>query len=987
MDWAEWASFLEELCGLGSGGEKVYLLIPKTKSELTKEQGKVLADVVNKRLFSSYRSARYQLEKLLTEPARESLPLLYLSAWIARQQEDAHAFWPPFQALVVRNKLSIQTVQQSLAPLISTLWTKAHRELGIYRPQEGYAHVKWPQAHAGLTQEEIQLLARMVASNTGVSDEPPDDLYGEPNEFLQSMRIWLQSESHVSRRLSRLVFGQDGPASVVAELTQKLLLQLWPPKDISTVAASRKRTPPPYVRLDIHPIRLSIVVPAGSVPGYAMLQAHYAANEVELETSYSERSSVTSYKSYECPVAGIPWSSEVTLAGHELPVRMRVVPECPFARGRLGLIMFDPTTGRCVRRWRPNHHYWLLTGVAGAPTWIGKLFTDIETEDAGAVAGLDVTVFSAVGRDIVGEFGRDGSLQVLQEMEEDLNKSTALITLPDYNELLQPELTLSGGLPIAHGRYPVYLHGHSPFLVLRNTSESDISLFLYSRDDTGHESLVASVSLDEVNHSQPVILEPPELTSGFYVIRSESLREPSYFSLTTELPQIPDFRMDVSISLLRADQVANIDDMRHFETRGIELRSWPYARVMFKVSTEAGSYAHFIRMDSDGRRVVRAHDVDLPQTAKWAKIQANAWLAVSKSIEIVLRPYVAPGDWVLEGRRLTAKVRGVDKDTGCVLVVIPDKPWEAPIRETYGKVEVDSQVDVEMPVVPKSGWIVLTDNAYSGAWLFSCIREPQTEYDIEDFQAVHGSTFILPCYLAMVKLADDRVHQMFCLARLAILARHARTPSEDDPLPGNLTGFIGSLQSAAFRTVELASPWRLKQATLEWDDSLSGYGFLTVDDGRFRVYVDPGGPEIKLKWLEDSSPCICGGCGRIMTKRQWDWHRHGNAVTLLPRDFLAKPLVNWPSVMDLVERAILDAIAKQSSSPPRGLDSIWASLQRSFRKRTISRPISPEEWVESVFASWRILFHLVNGEKSDHDWVSVWKSIEEYEDALKNLAI
>lgn len=988
MDWAEWSDYLGELVGLESGGEKVYLLVPKPgRDDLSAKQGEELAHVVHKRLFSIYSSANYQLQKLVREPPKECLPLLYLSAWLARQQEDAHAFWPPFRAAVVRNKLSDQTVQQSLAPLISTLWTKAHRELGIYRPQEGYVHVKWPQAHAGLTKEEIQLLARMVARNTGALDEPPDELYGEPSEFLALLRIWLQSESHVSRRLSRLIFGQDGPASVVAELAQKLLIKLWPPEDISTIAPSGKNLPPPFVRLDLHPIRLSVVVLAGSVPGYAILQANHADNEVQLETSYSERTNITSYKHYEWPVVSIPWSSEVTLTGYELPVRMRVVPECPFGRGRLGLIMFDPTTGRCVRRWRPNNHYWLFTGSADIPSWVGKLFTDIETEDAGPVAGVDVIILSAVGRDIVRELGKDGALQVLQEMEEDLNKSAALITLPDYDELLQPELTFSGGLPIGHGRYPVYLEGHSPLVVVKNIPESGIALSVYSRDDTGHEFLIASASLDGVNYSEPAIFELPALSKGFYVIRSRSLSEPKYLSLTSEPPRTPTPSMHVSIRLLQSDAAISPDDMRHFESVGVETMSWPYAKVMFKVATEAGSHAYPIRMGADGRKVVRAHDIDFPHSAKWARIQANAWLAVSESIELVLRPYVAHDDWVLEDSKLIAHIRGVDTGSGYVLGIIPDKPWEATISESQGKVGAGSQVDIDVPVIPPSGWIILMDSAYSGVWLFSHIGEAGVVYDIKDFQALYCSEFVLPSYLSIVELADTTLYQMCCLVQIAALARQAGIPSKTDPLPENLTSFVHGLQPVAFRTIKLDGAWRHKEATMECMNGLSGDGFLTVDGGRFRVYVDPGGPAIKLTWLERSSPCICGSCGRVMTQEQWFSHRHGNSLTVLRREFDAQPLLDWSSVIELVESSLLDAIAKKSVSAPHGLEFIWASLQDSFRKRNINRPMSPEEWVKAIFASWRNLFYLVNGAKPGHDWASLWKSIEQYGDALTNLAI
>jgi hypothetical protein len=596
-----------------------------------------------------------------------------------------------------------------------------------------------------------------------------------------------------------------------------------------------------------------------------------------------------------------------------------------------------------------------------------------------------VIVLSAVGRDIVREFGKDGALQVLQEMEEDLNKSAALITLPDYDELLQPELTFSGGLPIAHGRYPAYLEGHSPLVVVKNIPENGIALSVYSRDDTGHEFLVSSVSLDGLNHPQPAILELPTLSNGFYVIRG--LSEPTYFSLTSEPPRTPTAGMYVSIRLLQSDESISADDMRHFESAGVETMSWPYAKIMFKVTTEAGSHAYPIRMGADGRKVVRAHDVDLPHSAKWAKIQANAWLAVSESIELVLRPYVAHDDWILEGGKLIAHIRGVDSGTKCALVIIPDKPWEATISESQGKVWAGSQIDIDVPVRSLLGWIVLMDSAYSGAWLFSRIGEADVVYDIEDFQALYRSEFVLPPYLSMVELADTNLYQMCCLTRLAALARQVGIPLRTDPLPKKLASFVHCLQPFAFRAIQLAGAWQHKEATMEYVDGLSGKGFLKVDGGRFRVYVAPDGPSIKLTWLEHSSPCICGSCGRVMTQEQWFSHRHGDSLTLLGREFVAKPLVDWSSVIDLVEHSLLDAIAKNSALAPHGLEIIWASLQDSFRKRNINRPVSPEEWVKAILASWRSLFCLVNGAKPDHDWVSLWRSVEQHGDALTNLAI
>jgi hypothetical protein len=984
VDWAEWKDYLWGLVGLEAGRRKVDLLVPKLgRNDLSEKQGEELALVVHRHLFSSYSSANYQLQKLIDQEAKESLPLLYFSAWLARQQEDAHAFWPPFCESVVRNKLSDQTVQQSLAPLISALWTKAHLELGIYRPQEGRVHVKWPQAHAGLTEGEIQLLSQVLARNIGIPDEPPDELYGEPSEFLALLRIWLQSESHVSRRLKRLIFGQDGPASVVAELAQKLLLESWPPDHISEVAPPVKKVSPPSLRLDLHPVRLSVVVPAGSVPGYAILQAHYESNKIPLDTSYSERTSVTSYKSYEWPVVSIPWSSEVYLVGYESQIRMRVVPECPLSRGQLGLIMFDPVTGRCVRRWRPNHHYWLFARSTNIPTWLDKLFADIETEDAGSVAGIDVIILSAVGRDLIKDLGKDETLHVLREIEEELNKSAALITLPDYGELLQPELTFCGGLPITQGRYFTYVAGHSPIVAVRNISESGVALYVYNRDASGHEFIVASVSLDGENHPDSVILELPPLDDGFYVIRG--LNEPSFFSLTSELPRTADVSMDVTLRLLQSDEAINIDDMRHFESRGIEITSWPYARVMFKVSTEAGSNTYPIRMGSDGKRIIRAHDVDFPQTAKWAKIQANAWLAVSQSIELALRPYVVSGEWSIEGGKLVALVRGVNPGTEFLAISIPERSWDVTVFESHGEVGVDCRIDVDVPVIPTLCWVMLMDSEYSGVWLFSRIGESDVVYNIQDFRKLCSKEFSLPCYLTMVEPTDASLRQMCCLVRLAALAQHAKIPLADQPLSDSLIGFVNGLQPTDLRSIQLDGKWLYKKATMERIDSFSHHGFLEVEGRRFRVYVDPSEQEIRLTWLESSGPCICGSCGQIMTQEQWFSHNDGNSLTLLGREFTAEPLMDWPSVIELVELSLLNAIGKKSVSAPNGLDVIWASLQDSFRKS--NRRMSPKEWVEGIFSSWRNLFYLVNSEESEHDWTSIWRAVEPYNDALTNLEI
>jgi hypothetical protein len=124
-----------------------------------------------------------------------------------------------------------------------------------------------------------------------------------------------------------------------------------------------------------------------------------------------------------------------------------------------------------------------------------------------------------------------------------------------------------------------------------------------------------------------------------------------------------------------------------------------------------------------------------------------------------------------------------------------------------------------------------------------------------------------------------------------------------------------------------------------------------------------------------------------MTQEQWFSHRDGNNLIVLGREFVVQALIDWPSAIDGVEQALLEAVAKQSVFAPHDLDLVWSSLQDSFRNRNISEHISPENWINGTFSSWRKLFDLVNGVKPGCDWVPLWESVEQYGDALVKLFI
>jgi hypothetical protein len=206
MNWDEWSERLSSLVGLGVKDRRILLLPLHDKHELTSDEAGDLKNAVHLSIFNGTVSASRQLRMLAQRPAKYYLPILYLSAWIVRTSDNSRAFWAPFNRAVIRGALEPGTIQQTIAPLITKLWFKAHQDLKIYRPQEGYAHIKWPQAHAGLPSAETDLIADAIMQNVNTSEEPPDELYMEPLEFLGLLRSWLRFEVHVPIRLSRILY-------------------------------------------------------------------------------------------------------------------------------------------------------------------------------------------------------------------------------------------------------------------------------------------------------------------------------------------------------------------------------------------------------------------------------------------------------------------------------------------------------------------------------------------------------------------------------------------------------------------------------------------------------------------------------------------------------------------------------------------------------------------------------------------------------------
>lgn len=979
MGWVEWTDRLSELVGLATDGRRALLLVPKKGADLSEEGGWELADDVHARLFSGRTSCMSELRKLSRAPAIHSLPLLYLSAWLVRQQEDAHSFWPYFKDAVVRGRM--ESVYH-LGPYLTSLWRNMHRDLGIYRPREGYVHIKWPLAHAGLTDGELKLISRAVVGSCGLSEQPPDMLYAEPEEFLSFLRLLLRRESHLPSRLRRLLGEADATAMVVAELSQRLILRSWPPESVRADEAEEGLAiASPYFRFQDNPPRLDLVLPSGKIDRYTSVEIRCDDTEVRLETSHQGLSPTTQYESHEWQIATVPWSRDMLLTGSGIDnVQIPVRPLYPFGDGHSGAMMFDASSGRYIRRWRPNRRFILVTG-AGVPNWAPELFTDIELMSPMSIGGVQLAVLSAIGRDVVTELGYREASILLDRMEEELENSGALVTLPDVNDLIRPEVSLCGGLPLDDDQYPSYLSSGKPDVLVRGIPSEGLTISVFRREDDGRESVVGSVQLSGDTTGPDAVIHLPEIPDGSYVIRGP--HEPTYFRLYSATRENRSAEMHIGLRLLCIDPTIASDDIRHFENGGVRIDAWPGASCWLRMVSEAGALAYRVLVGSDGHRIIRASEFDIPPVSRWIRIDATAWLAKSNTIELAVRPYVPTDGWSVHDGHITATVRGAEQGTEYKLSVLSENPLETPTLWQRGLVGVDMTLREMLPYLPENGWVIITGSESDSIWLVGRIGNPARKYSTKDLQEIYNYGSERQELPTRAELADDTLQQMCCVLRTAELARSARIPRDTSPVPSELISIVmnhGVMDSVPIR---LSSSWNYGSATLEFPTKVAGTALLCVDGERYRVAPVSQRESAQLQFAEPSPPCLCGDCRRLMTQERWHTHRcTKHSLIVLRTRFRAVQVFDWPSIVRGLTGLLRDAVRKPPEKFPARLEPIWAILQKLFRERRIEDTMSPEEWINGTFLAWQELYRLVNGGEATLDWASVWRSIEGFHGVL-----
>ncbi len=980
--WQQWVTTIVALVGIDTAEQEVVLLAPLFgQSDLSESQAQDLADAIHSALFCRGCSPESRLQRLLIEPAQLSLPLLYYSAWMLRNQEHSRAFWSSFCSHVVRERLAQATVQQRLAPLISRLWNNAHLQLSLYRPAEtALVHVKWPHAHAGIVSSDLERLAALLW-RCPIEDGMPSILRKEPHDFLSQVRIMTRDTS-LSRRLTQVIHGPDKFALVIAELARSRLQELWPLTSAPVEKGPSLQIMAPRLQLDVDRQRIGVELPNGVVEGSHIVVGSYANEPIELESLYFEADEVTRYKGYTWPVSDIPWKTDFHLRFAHTSLAIQLPAECPFRIGSShGALLFDGDSHYLSKKWWPGREYYLVLPTDSLPAWAETLFIDAEHVTSFVLGGVRLHVFGIRGKGLLQQLDQSTLSELLFDLETQLERERAMISLPSTRELEGTRIALRGGLIERTGQVPAYYRGREPDVCIYGRVKG---VTLHKRDEVGHDLLLAAAQINLNQGEDSAVLRLDQLESGYYYVACGKERQS--FQIVDRRPTPSEQRMAISLVACE-DGPAEEYTLRSFSLHGIRVEAWPNCRFVATCTGTSGSSDKRFSADEQGRCVIQLSDLPIDEAATWCNLRARAWLARSNEIHLVSKPYVDSRDVSITCGWLRVKIRGVLPGTSGHVMLVAPQPWTAAVTTTPVTIGHGSYLEAKIPSPSEIGWLAILDDHEENAWLVDRVSGPQ-RFSVDDFRSAVQGFSDMPNQLHLLKVLDKDAPELLSFVRLSCLARSVDIPASNRWTPICLARWVVQEFADDAMTVRLPAAWAVRDevhATLH----LAGpKAELDVDGMRVAVRILPVKEGIGLEWLDPSGPCICPRCGSLMREREW-WghgHAHGGEIIGVDRVFDVEPAIDWAAALRTAKAYILDAVADNARSGPNILWSTWNALQESHRRLPPSRP-SPYEWVDGTFDAAVMLSSLSAGVGTVDSWQDVCQHVEPFADGIAAISV
>lgn len=980
QDWHEWTTRISTLVGLEDVGSSTTLLVPcRDQPDLTDRQAQELARTIHDVLFCRYCNPNAKLERLRLEPARQSLPLLYYSAWMLRHQTRTNAFWSGFHRKVVRDRLALGTVRQQIAPSISALWNKAHIELGLYRPAESaLVHVKWPRAHAGILPSDLRRLGYLVSGGARDDEGLPQILSEEPDVFLAEIRI-AASGGDLSSRLREILYGPDGPALIVAELAQSGLKVSWPPEGMETSNTYGQYIAAPRLRLDCDGPYLLLELPPGRVEGEHVVVARHSTEVGSLESVFHESTQLTHYsgRTWRLDDSALDTRVGLTFAGRSVDVALPLGN--PFGLGNMnGALLFNANSGYLVKKWQPGQEYLLILRKMIPPDWASCLFDEIEYNRVFWLGDTRLHLFEVRGTSLEG-LDESRIAEFLSSAEQKVEQSRVAISLPSVRDLRTPSIVLRGGMVAGMGQTPVYYAGTGPDICPGlSTGTVQVSKL---RDD-GEATVEAREHATGDQSSVAFLAEG--LLPGIY--RAELAGQRQDFRVVEFAPRLSDDRFE--IALVPPGACNGLEcPMRLLCEEGIRVRTWRHCRFSLSCRGSTGSTTRFFNADSSGTRLVHVSELSIDEEASWTDVQARAWLATSNVLHFVSKPYVEAGEFAMGEGFVRARIRGLPERSNVYVVLMPIYPWRTPVTRVLCTTDDHGWVEASIPPVQDVTSVAIVDGHLTSTWFALSICKPP-RYSTSDLRDVLEAGMDTREAARLARIVGAGHGELQALLEIAAVAKDSGIPTSHETVKPRLGEWVLEHGSSDQIPVCLPPDW-LAAGTLNALLVRGPHGAsLCIEENQFPVLVESTEEGFRLTWRDQSGPCVCVGCGKIMHQVEGWGHIHGatcRGFRALDRTLLVGPRVTWEIALSAIKQTLLETVAQGARHGPEGFRDVWDTLQTAHRQISQPRP-NPQEFVLGVFDAALTISRLLAGQEPADSWDCLNQSISPWRSGVVSLA-
>lgn len=703
MEYDEWIPRISEIVGMGQGPKhgpppsRRWLLAPaRNDSELTEDEELALNKAVHSQMADATGKLRIEAKHHIDRlNGPRLLPLLYAARMVAARHGSINNYWPHFSRRIGFDQLELQTLRNHIAPALTRGWSRLHEwsDETLYRPATGRSNIKWPIAHAGLVQGDLDspydpLVAYACElRGMGITD-PEHPLSLDPDEFLQDLRLWIQQRKASIPSVLRDSISDDQIGPIVAELIQVRVrdsLMDLPCQEARIPTAVAQR---PTARIVFNPLKQALLVRVNPGKYRRPTSAFLTFGDTErvLGGQEDRGSGITRFGDFDFPVGPESWPANVTIKTcvTEEP-QIVVLPPFRFdlstdglTRGRKpnGAMLFDAETGQSLRQWKPDAPLYLICHKdRQEEEWVQDLFV-LEPAMPLPVNGLSGFVaISLLGRT---PQDRDEWRSMVATHEDTLESIGATFGMPSSREVFAPKIGVVDGIRLPGRGAPTYHIGSTDLLVKISGLPQPVPEYATFRrwDPQGSDSQQAiEAPLHEHNGAFFAGVTSDSTSDGYWQLEIAGTNEfPFLTSHDLPLPEVP------PLPKLNIGDLASIEDAEYrladIVDETLDVVGWPEARARIHIRTPTAHHHHTVRLDDEGHgTLIDFVDAisDFPST-----IYSSILGRRSAQIRIESVAWIGRSDWHWDEttQQFSCELQNAEETQAVDLLFIGRRPWK-----------------------------------------------------------------------------------------------------------------------------------------------------------------------------------------------------------------------------------------------------------------------------------------------------------------------